>query len=209
MTLLPSILGTVTLGRGQVYNTSASTARSPSAPTLRRGASLASLASLARVRTEWLSHELARVRGEIRNITVLGLFDGRVVVAFQGQGGVRLFLGSEHSLEVPQSAHGKREKYAKHTHDRNVRFAEFAVTSLPVTVLVVGDTVISGDELGPCSKPTFEARTRARIAVSGHVTEAQRFPSQCGVPGRPKHAAAAPAAPPATVRSRGPAGESW
>eukprot|EP00440_Ansanella_granifera_P010886 gb/GFBE01011807.1/.p1 GENE.gb/GFBE01011807.1/~~gb/GFBE01011807.1/.p1 ORF type:complete len:216 (+),score=32.36 gb/GFBE01011807.1/:1-648(+) len=162
------------------------------------------MSTCSRTRTEWLMGGLAKNAGEIRNIFVLGIISGRLVVSFQGSGRVRVFVNNEHSLELEETGRSDNtrklsddedgrggcvdwtKKYSKYVvNSRNLRYAEFALPSLPARVLVVGETFPSDDKQIPTTKPVTEARSLAKVAVSGHVTNQQRFHANLGAPGHP------------------------
>ncbi|CAJ1370691.1 unnamed protein product [Effrenium voratum] len=196
MTILPSIMSSSQLAKGHIYHTSSMPPRSRTlspAHTLRHGSLDESTKS--RTRTEWLSTDLAKMSGEIRNIHVLGIIHGNLVVSFQGAGRVRVFVNNEHSLELPETNRlgstspfgiDWTKKYSKYiTNCGGLRFAEFNLRALPTQVLVVGETTPSVEKLIPATRPVSEARTLARITVSGHVETQRRFHSNLGVPGHP------------------------
>ncbi|CAK8996905.1 Ankyrin repeat domain-containing protein 17 [Durusdinium trenchii] len=125
----------------------------------------------------------------------LGIIRENLVIAFQGCGRVRVFVNNEHSLELPEtnrlsntSPFGidwtkKYRKYLANAHA--MRFAEFEIRALPTQVLVIGETATSDQKTIPAQKPILEARTVAKIVVSGHVEKQRHFPSNLGAPGAP------------------------
>ncbi|CAJ1349626.1 unnamed protein product [Effrenium voratum] len=104
--------------------------------------------------------------GEIRNIHVLGIIHGNLVVSFQGAGRVRVFVNNEHSLELPETNRlgstspfgiDWTKKYSKYiTNCGGLRFAEFNLRALPTQVLVVGETTPSVEKLIPATRPVSE-----------------------------------------------------
>eukprot|EP00439_Symbiodinium_sp_Y106_P073877 s1003_g14.t1 len=167
MTILPSIMSTSHLAQGHVYHTSSMPPRSRtlSPKGLPRHPSL-ELSTRSRTRTEWLEAHHAKSSGEIRNIHVLGIINGNLVVSFQGSGRVRVFVNNEHSLELPEtnrlgstSPFGVdwTKKYSKYViNSRGLRFAEFVLKALPAQILVVGETASSDEKLIPAAKPIME-----------------------------------------------------
>lgn len=135
--------------------------------------------SKSRTRTEWLgkSHHEDKVKGEIRNIRVLGMIGENLVVAYQGKGRVRTFIDNGSSLELQEIGDGesRRHKLRKYvdSHNHVFRFAEYAKPNLPTKILVMGHSEPDGQSL--LTKPPREAVTKARVAVSGHVTHCQAF----------------------------------
>lgn len=134
--------------------------------------------------------------GEIRNIQVLGVlscgaevsdtksvsFKGtdkvpdmvrlstRLVIAYQGQGSIKAFVGTAHSLELREVGNGNgSEKYHKYGGGRNFRYAEYEVPPLPTTIFVTGCT----DADPALKKPVREAHVRAKISSSGQVEKCQ------------------------------------
>lgn len=196
MTILPSIMSTATLAQGHVYHTTSMPPRSRtlSPSSLPRDPSLME-STRSRTRTEWLRSHFQKESGEIRNIQVLGIIREHLVIAFQGSGRVRVFVNNEHSLELPETnrMHNTSpfgidwtKKYRKYLHNsRAMRFAEFEIRSLPMQVLVIGETETSEAKLIPATKPIMEARTVAKILVSGYVETQRHFPSNLGAPGHP------------------------
>jgi len=196
MTILPSIMSTSHLAQGHVYHTSSMPPRSRtlSPKGLPRHPSL-ELSTRSRTRTEWLEAHHAKSSGEIRNIHVLGIINGNLVVSFQGSGRVRVFVNNEHSLELPEtnrlgstSPFGVdwTKKYSKYViNSRGLRFAEFVLKALPAQILVVGETASSDEKLIPAAKPIMEARTTCRVLVSGHVMKQRQFLSNLGAPRHP------------------------
>mmetsp|Transcript_73552 Transcript_73552/g.172283 ORF Transcript_73552/g.172283 Transcript_73552/m.172283 type:complete len:250 (-) Transcript_73552:94-843(-) len=196
MTILPSIMSTAQLAQGHVYHSTSMPPRSRtlSKKTLPRHPSL-ELSTRSRTRTEWLEVEHAKVSGEIRNIHVLGIINGNLVISFQGAGRVRVFVNNEHSLELPETNRMTStspfgidwsKKYSKYVRNSGaLRFSEFVLKSLPAQILVVGETAPSQDKLIPAIRPVMEARAQARIAVSGHVTKQRQFLSSLGAPRHP------------------------
>jgi len=140
-----------------------------------------------RLRTEWQHKSAAKNSGEIRNIHVLGIIGGRLVVSFQGCGTVRVFVNNEHSLELEDVGTGEyNKKYSNYViNAKGLRYAEFYLPSLPAAVCVIGDTHPVKDQMNPAVKPIAEARSLAKVAVSGHVTSQQRFHANLGAPGHP------------------------
>eukprot|EP00929_Paragymnodinium_shiwhaense_P112166 TRINITY_DN80424_c0_g1_i1.p1 TRINITY_DN80424_c0_g1~~TRINITY_DN80424_c0_g1_i1.p1 ORF type:complete len:312 (+),score=27.52 TRINITY_DN80424_c0_g1_i1:139-936(+) len=135
--------------------------------------------SKSRTRTEWLtkSHRHDKVLGEIRNIRVLGMIGESLVVAYQGKGRIRTFIDNGSSLELQEIGDGenKRDKLTKYVdgHNHVFRFAEYAKPNLPTKILIMGHSEPDGESL--LKKPPREAVTKARVAVSGHVTHCQSF----------------------------------
>eukprot|EP00933_Yihiella_yeosuensis_P030376 TRINITY_DN24023_c0_g1_i1.p1 TRINITY_DN24023_c0_g1~~TRINITY_DN24023_c0_g1_i1.p1 ORF type:complete len:240 (-),score=34.80 TRINITY_DN24023_c0_g1_i1:96-815(-) len=190
MTILPSIFSTLHVPQGHVYHTSSMPPRSHSAAPMRHTQPeymRQIAANDVRTRTTWLKPMAAKNLGEIRNITVLGIISGRLVVAYQGQGGVRVFSHNEHSLELQEEGDGQwQPKYSKYVNNAKCfRYAEFEQPALPIQVLVIGNTEPGDDKLGPTKRPIQEARVLARVAVSGHVTRSQNFAANLGAPLRP------------------------
>jgi len=112
--------------------------------------------------------------GEIRNIQVLGIIGERVVIAYQGKGRVRAFIDHAHNLELPEEPEmvgPLREKYHKYGGGKNYRYAEYKKPSLPVNIVALGDTEQENPEVGGVRKPSREAKVRASISLSGHVTK--------------------------------------
>eukprot|EP00931_Biecheleriopsis_adriatica_P007243 TRINITY_DN108550_c0_g1_i1.p1 TRINITY_DN108550_c0_g1~~TRINITY_DN108550_c0_g1_i1.p1 ORF type:complete len:275 (-),score=26.80 TRINITY_DN108550_c0_g1_i1:25-849(-) len=221
MTVLPSILNSSELHQKAVYHTSSMPPRSRSISLPGESFHPSLQASTRnRPRTELLSGFRKKVSGEIRNIYVLGIISGRLVVSFQGSGRVRVFVNNEHSLELEEtgrsesatfsktlkatlsSAGGDEEesqevvetrvpidwvkKYSKYViNSKTLRYAEFTLPSLPAQVLVIGETMPTEGKLDPNVRPITEARSLAKVSVSGHVTSQQRFHANLGAPGRP------------------------
>ncbi|CAE7473848.1 ANKRD17 [Symbiodinium natans] len=168
MTLLPSIMSTSHLAQGHVYRTTSMPPRSrtSSPKELPRHPSL-ELSTRSRTRTEWLQVNHAKTSGEIRNIQVLGIIHGNLVVSFQGSGRVRVFVNNEHSLELPETNRlgstspfgiDWTKKYSKYIiNSHGLRFAEFSLKALPAQILVVGETAPSDEKLIPAAKPIIEA----------------------------------------------------
>lgn len=223
MTVLPSIMSTPTLGPGHVFHgdlshlphkhqalgcTKAhSYGRTLGPRVLGSRVRLPQHTAPARLRTNWLPKHMIPVGGEIRNMQVLGIISGRLVVAYQGQGKLRVFLDNQHSLElaelsndvdaeaehtlIPSSSGAtlarstsnasKGRDYRKYVPVHSeYRFAEFQAPPLPANVLVLGATevsAVSADASGPPRRPTQEARLKAKVTVSGHVTSSQYFAS--------------------------------
>lgn len=162
MTILPSIMSTATLAQGHVYHTTSMPPRSRtlSPSSLPRDPSLME-STRSRTRTEWLRSHFQKESGEIRNIQVLGIIREHLVIAFQGSGRVRVFVNNEHSLELPETnrMHNTSpfgidwtKKYRKYLHNsRAMRFAEFEIRSLPMQVLVIGETETSEAKLIPAT----------------------------------------------------------
>jgi len=121
-----------------------------------------------------------KVNGEIRNITVLGCIANRLVVTYQGAGGVRAFIGTAHSLELKEVGDGNgSEKYHKYGGGKGFKYAEYEVPNLPTTIVVVGNT--DGVPWKNCEdltksmrKPAREGNVRAQISTSGHVTKSHK-----------------------------------
>ncbi|CAE8587660.1 unnamed protein product [Polarella glacialis] len=209
MTILPSIFSTPTLGQGHVYHTSSMPPRNRSAVHLRGWATpdfsnrTGKPNNETRTRTEWLGQGHAKLAGEIRNIHVLGIIGSRLVVSFQGQGRVRVFLNNEHSLELLEDPSGRSSaRFGKYVNNcKSLRFAEFLPPSLPTKVLAMGNTAPSSDQLGPTLSPVHEARVLAKVAVSGHVTDQQKFQSCTGAPSLPGHLPRGHEAPPMNTMS--------
>ncbi|CAK9045623.1 Ankyrin repeat domain-containing protein 17 [Durusdinium trenchii] len=205
MTILPSITSTATLAQGALHRDNVERQRQGAAcPEIRHlenrlGARkterLEADGKTVEFETEWLGSALAKESGEIRNIHVLGIIRENLVIAFQGCGRVRVFVNNEHSLELPEtnrlsntSPFGidwtkKYRKYLANAHA--MRFAEFEIRALPTQVLVIGETATSDQKTIPAQKPILEARTVAKIVVSGHVEKQRHFPSNLGAPGAP------------------------
>jgi len=189
-------MSTATLAQGHVYHTAGMPPRSRtlSPSTLPRDPSLTE-STRSRTRTEWLRSDFAKASGEIRNIHVLGIIREHLVIAFQGSGRVRCFVNNEHSLELPETNRMNNtspfgidwtKKYRKYLHNAHaMRFAEFEIRSLPMQVLVIGETETSEEKKIPATKPILEARTMAKILVSGYVEKQRHFPSNLGAPGHP------------------------
>lgn len=121
--MLPSITGVPLCGPGHVHLSHLShLARSGSAPTLllnQQHDVLLASTKLQRTRTEWLDRADEGSRGEVRNIKVMGVVGGRILVAFQGQGRVRVYLENEHSPELKDIGDGEwHSKYEKFMHPR-------------------------------------------------------------------------------------------
>mmetsp|Transcript_32290 Transcript_32290/g.85257 ORF Transcript_32290/g.85257 Transcript_32290/m.85257 type:complete len:257 (-) Transcript_32290:185-955(-) len=233
MTVLPSIMSTPTLGPGQVFHSERSHlphrshslgctqahayGRTPGPRVLGSRTRLPQHTAPARLRTNWLPKNLIPIGGEIRNMQVLGIISGRLVVAYQGQGKLRVFLDNQHSLELEEiqgseeaGGHGGtllpdskalgRSKgggrdYRKYLPAHSeFRCAEFQAPPVPATVLVLGETeasAVSADATGPPRRPTLEARLKAKVTVSGHVTSSQYFPSCSAGAAKPSYAPAA------------------
>eukprot|EP00931_Biecheleriopsis_adriatica_P010361 TRINITY_DN111438_c0_g1_i1.p1 TRINITY_DN111438_c0_g1~~TRINITY_DN111438_c0_g1_i1.p1 ORF type:complete len:269 (+),score=37.95 TRINITY_DN111438_c0_g1_i1:53-859(+) len=215
MTILPSIFATAQLHQKAVYHASTMPPRSHAiSPQGQETHPSLEASTRSRIRTEWLGGSKQKLSGEIRNIFVLGIISGRLVVSFQGSGRVRVFVNNEHSLELEETGRsdamtststlklsrmsGDEEivdkpvgidwtkKYGKYViNSRSLRFAEFVLPSLPASVLVIGDTMPTEGKLDPTVKPVTESRTLAKVSVSGHVTSQQRFHANLGAPGRP------------------------
>lgn len=139
-----------------------------------------------RLRTEWMSREDARLKGEVRNIKILGIISGRLVVAYQGGGSVRVFNANESSLELEEVGDGQwHSRYQQFIQGRDHRFVEFRAPPLPTSILAVGCTEAEDDvSEAPCRRPAHEARSTARLSVCGQVTSSQVFQSMAGVPRR-------------------------
>mmetsp|Transcript_103137 Transcript_103137/g.183261 ORF Transcript_103137/g.183261 Transcript_103137/m.183261 type:complete len:257 (+) Transcript_103137:87-857(+) len=203
MTILPSIFSTPQLAQGHVHHSSSMPPRARTMyPTGQRHPSL-DMSTSCRLRTEWQSKGAAKNSGEIRNIHVLGIIGGRLVVSFQGCGRVRVFVNNEHSLELHEEGKGEyNKKFSNYViNAKGLRYAEFQLPSLPASVLVVGDTnptlpptspgrsssheLRNTDKMIPTVKPIAEARALAKVSVSGHVTSQHRFHANLGAPGHP------------------------
>jgi len=153
-----------------------------------------------RTRSQWLSKSEARHQGEIRNIRVLGVvgeigfgkqIEQLLVVAYQGQGRVRTYVGDASSLElepvpdIPDKVKAKFRKYVD-GHNHSFRFVAYRKPPLPAKIMVCGTTDapamtirrggaarLEGDAIA--QQPSREAMTKARVAVSGHVTDSHSF----------------------------------
>lgn len=146
----------------------------------------------ARIRSEWLPKNEAKVSGEIRNILAVGVKSGCFVLAYQGQGQLKAFMGGEQgrALARRDDAMGSRRSLAKYLPSgTGFRVCAFEVPPiLPCTVLVVGETQPSADRVrGPASRPVQEARLTATITGCGAVTRVQSFPPEIGNGTRPRH----------------------
>mmetsp|Transcript_144785 Transcript_144785/g.464033 ORF Transcript_144785/g.464033 Transcript_144785/m.464033 type:complete len:212 (-) Transcript_144785:23-658(-) len=194
MSPLPSITSVTQLGPGHLHVTHHShLPRCGSAPTLhnqRKDRQFHQSKTSLRTRTEWLSAKDVIVKGEIRNVKILGIIKGMLVVAYQGCGRVKLHVENEHSLELEEV--GDRHcqpRYEKFIHGKDHRFAEFEAPRLPCSVLAIGCTDIraeaSPDNGAPTRRPPHEGRTKAKLSVSGHVVSSQAFASARGAPLRP------------------------
>lgn len=119
------------------------------------------------------------MHGEIRNIKVLGVIAGKLVVAYQGQGKVHVYLENGSTLELEEMApSGNERKYAKYldAHNRTFRYAEYQVPPLPSSILVRGETEPSPEhEVGVTRKPAHESFTKAHVSVCGQVSRVQSF----------------------------------
>lgn len=169
-----------------------------------------------RTRSEWLTGDRRKIKGEVRNIHALGNIGGHMdngqwvghlVIAYQGQGTVRVWVGDQHTLELPlmidlETEFSKREeKYRKRVHDiklkdgsSDMRFAEFEIRKLPANLVIVGATepaAASGVDLhAPAAKPVQETHIKAKLSCCGQVTDVHRFLAQRGAPTRPSHTGA-------------------
>jgi len=153
--------------------------------------------SLTRTRTEWLSPNVCREKGEIRNIHILGRIRGRLVVAYQGRGHLNIHLDHEHSPPLEEVGDGLwHREYKAHLQavelgpDEQVpllyRFAEYELPFKTCKVIVVGVSEAGEDQEGPAARPIQEAKTSATILYSGHLKHQMIFPSQRGEPPRPR-----------------------